>query len=71
MWAAGENGAYSFAVVGESVALTAVLRVGAGPMLGYTPRPVGGREPLLYGVGQMLCLRRDCVTELGDATRRP
>jgi hypothetical protein len=66
--AAGEKGNESFAVAGESGALTAVLRVGAGPLLGYTSRPVGGREPLLCSVGQMRCVRRDCLTELTDAT---
>jgi len=68
--AAGENGDESFAVAGERAALTAVLRFGAGPMLGYTSRPVGGRGPLLCGMGHMLCVRRDCVAERSDATWR-
>jgi hypothetical protein len=62
--------AKSIAVAGESVAPTAVLRFGAGPMLGYTSRPVEGRKPLLCGVEQMRCVRRDCVSERSQATRR-
>jgi len=68
--AAGEKGDKRFAVAGERGALTCVLRFGAGPMLGYTSRPVGGREPLLYVAAEMRCARRDCATELGDATWR-
>jgi hypothetical protein len=62
--------AKSFAVPGESVALTAVLRFGARPMLRYTSRPVEGREPLLCGVEQMRCVRRDCGSERNEATGR-
>jgi hypothetical protein len=39
-------------------------------MLRYTSRPVEGREPLLCGVEQMRCVRRDCVSERNEATGR-
>jgi len=55
--AEGEKGDERFAVAGESGALASVLRFGAGPMLGYTSRPVGGRERFCSVWREMRCVR--------------
>jgi hypothetical protein len=44
-----------------------VLRVGARRMVGYTSRPVGGWERVLYDVRRIRRAWRDCATDAGRA----